>query len=923
MGWLVLATVFALRAYLAWSGGQLFWPDEDRFEIARRAAGALLDGRVHDGANLVFTQPEHLLFKIAALIPATIEAVAGLPGWTSALFFAAVSTWVIWLVGCAARAAGGSPLQGFVALFLAACTTSLFYYSRHFLPYDFSLGLLLVALCVGLRENASRRNSLLVGIGASLGYLAYNSYWALGGLVVASHALLALPHPRAVATRLVYAVLGLALPVLAVAFISRLFGHDFFALTFQFAATADQGELEGAAEFAITYFWVTERGLAVLWGVALLMSLDRTGRSSGVRAMLWPGLVIALGILLIVPPVLWHHFAVTARHLRPLAPLLCLTAAMALCEHPVLRRRPAVLAGMLVAVALQAAFNFSAPLAQVFPRDFEKMAADRLGELRREDLGPYKIFNASFLHDPDWAPAGPDPGRIVFRRPHPFEFPPYLFEGYSTAIRERYLERDLSMRVIRLAAGGPPVPGYPEGMIELTLRFPARPRGLLPEPILTTGAPGQGDTIFINYDGLDHVILGHDHIGGGAVHAPRLAIDRGATHRILIGMDTFFPPGTFTHPPRRFVQWNDTVLLFGSAELHPTAPEQIAIGHNFIGSSTATTQLSAEILSFRRVPFPRLGSVFAKPPGALRLKLLLNDTQPEQMAEPLLSSGTVGRGDLLFIRREADGRFRLGHDHWGGGAELSESFAAKPSQATELIIAMGPFLPVPSTDGGDVTSARRLYARHGDQVLFNRLVTFHPSAAGELGVGENLIASTSVSARLTTEFLACEPVSPVELARPPLVDGAPVRLHLRFFGSLTPGRTDPLISTGRAGAGDLLFIRFDGEGNFQVGHDHWGHAVTMSKKFPMPADQILDLTLSFGALDPGTAEFARLRNRLFVATPAGVILNQPADFHPAPSDSWAFGLNRIGASTASELIGADLTASSSVPAAEILDRITH
>lgn len=919
MGWAVLAVAFALRAFIAWRGGQLFWPDEDRFEIARKIAGLALEGHLGAAADLLFGQPDHLLFKTLALVPAGLEHTIGTPASVSALFFAATSTWVLWLIARVARAAGATPPESLVALFLAACTTSLFYYSRHFLPYDLALGLFLLSLLAGLRDGTKPRHSLLAGLWAGLGYLAYNGYWSLGALLLIAHVLLALPQPRAMATRATYALLGLVLPVFAVAGISGLFGHDFFVLTLQFAGTADQGELEGAAAFALEYFWVSEHGLAVLWAVAFLMALDRSTRAFGTRAMLWPGLTLALALLLIVPPVWLQHFAATARHLRSLTPFLCLTAAMALYGHPALRSRPRLLAALLAAVALQAAVNFATPLAQVFPRDFEDRAARKLDDLRRSDLGPYKIINASFLHDPEWAPLGPDPGRAVLRQPHPFAFTPYLFEGYSTAIRRRYLERDLSMRVIRLDVGGPAVQGYPEGMIELTLRFPTAPKGLLPEPILSTGAPGRGDTLFVQYDGLDHVVLGHDHIGGGAVMGPRLALDRQATHRVLIGMDTFYPPGTFPHRPRRFLQWDDRILLFGTAALHPTRPEQIAIGHNFIGSSTATKQLSAEIVGFRRVPFPRLGSVFRERPGALRLRLLLNDTRQDPFAEPLLSSGSEGAGDLLFIRREADGRFRLGHDHWGGGADHSEPFVIDLSRTTDLVVAMGPFLPA---GDGDAVRSRWLFARHDDRVLFNRLVSFHPSKVEDLCVGEDRTASTSVSARLTTEFLACEPLSEADLNPPSLGAGGAVRLRVRIFGPLVPGRTDPLISTGRTGAGDLLFVRFDGAGNYQIGHDHWGHAASLSDKIPLPSDQALDLTISLGALDPGSADFSPLRDRLFVATPNQVVLDQPATFHPAPSDTWTIGYNRIGASTAGELLGADLIASSPVSSTEILARIS-
>ncbi len=916
----MLALAFGLRAFIAWRGGQLFWPDEDRFEVARKVAAILLDGRIHEAASLLFSQPDHVLFKVAALVPAALEGAIGFPGWVSALFFAAASTWVLWLVARVARAAGASAGEGLVALILAASTTSLFYYSRHFLPYDFALGLFLTSLLTGLRDDTSARTSLLTGLWAGLGFLAYNGYWSLGAILLAAHVLLALPQPRAMATRCTFALLGLALPIFCVTAVARLLGHDFFALTIAFAGTANQGELDHPVRFAADFFWVSEHGLAGMWALGLLLAVVQLVRAPSRRTILWPGLILALGLLLLVPPAVFHHFALTARHLRVLTPLLALATAAALCRLPALHGRPRLLIVALVLVGLQTGYNFAAPLTQVFPREFEAEAALRLNEWRRTDVGLYKLVNVSFLHDPDSVPAGPDAGRVLLRARHPFEFEPYLFEGYSTPIRERYLERDRSMRVVRLDAGGPPMAGYPNGMLELTLKFPSAPRGLLPEPLLTTGGPGRGDTLFLRYTGLDQVVVGHDHIGGGATLAPVLPLDRQASHRVLVFFSTFFAPGTDARPVQRFVLWNEQVLLAGPAELHPTTPEQIAIGQNYVGTSTAIRQLTAEIVSLRRIPFARLGAAFTAPPGALRLRLLLHGAQPGQFAEPLLSSGPAGQGDLLFIRREADGQFRLGHDKWGGNAQLSAPFAVDTSRSAEFLVAMGPFLggTAAGTDGG--LPAHRLFARHGAHVIFNRLVTFNPSAVADLSVGDNRAASTSVGSARVAEFLACDPLPASALLDPPFAAGQGLRLKLRFFGPMPRDRADPIVSLGRSGAGDLLFIRFDGAGRYQIGHDHWGYNLALSEPQALPADGTVELTISLGPLHSPAGPPA-LRERLYVATADGPLLDRPAGFHPASVDSWTVGFNRIEASTAGQFLGADVLEQAAVPADEILARV--
>ena len=896
---LILTLSFGLRAFIAWRGGQWFWPDEDRFEVSRHVARLMSEGRFYDAVGRLLAQPDHLLFKTAGLLPAGLEVAWGTPGWFSALFFAAASTWVLWLVHRVSRAAGGGHLEALIVLILAASATSLFYYSRHFLPYDLSLGLFLLSLICGLRPSAHPRNSLLTGFLACLGFLAYNGYWSLGAVLLGTHVLLALPQGRAMATRLTYALLGLTLPLFALALLSRVFGHDFFALLLSFAGTANQGELDRAWLFTVQYLWSAERGLAVLLLLALLFSLGRLDRSAGLRTLLWPALTLALGALLLLPPGYFHHFAVTARHVRVLVPFLCLTAAWVLCHHPRLLAHPRVVAGTVGLVVLQAAFNFARPLAQVFPREFEQMAIRLLAGARESDLGPYKIVNAAFLHDASWAPAGPDPGRVLLRHAHPFQFAPYLYEGYSLALREGYLQRDLSMRVLRLDAGGPPLRGYPAGMLELVLRFPEKPAGLLPEPLLSTGSPGRGDLLFLRYEGHDRFVIGHDHIGGGATLAASAPLDRRQPHRVIIGMDAFFPPDSASARSRRFVLWNDRLLLHGRAEQHPTSSAQIAIGHNFIGASTAVLQLSADIVSFRRLPFPQPGTVFPEPPGALRFMLLPDPTLSAGLGEPLLSSGPAGRGDLLFLRHGSDGRFRVGFDRWGVGAVLSAPFEHDSASILELIVSLGSFHP-PEPVGGLLT--RRLFVSANGRVLLNRYTSFHPAAADELMLGRNHAASTTSITTLSSDLLVCEPVPAGALL--PLPAGHPGALHLRlqFPAPPQPGRRLPILCTGTSGAGDLLFMQLDPDGRFRIGHDQWGHSSVLSEPHPFDPTRPLELTISMGSLfssagDDGNPERG-LRDRLFVARGQEILLNQAARFHAARAGDWVVGWNRIGSSSA-------------------------
>ena len=161
------------------------------------------------------------------------------------------------------------------------------------------------------------------------------------------------------------------------------------------------------------------------------------------------------------------------------------------------------------------------------------------------DWGPYEIENTWFMHNPDWASAVSLGDFPVLSSDHPFQFEPYLYEGYSEAARKLYRSRDLSMKLARLGAGGPKFSGYP-GAIKITLTFPATPRSLYPEPLITSGSPGKGDVIFIEYAEAEHdnslLKIGHDDWGAGAVRSEPFRIDRSLAHTVVISMGSLYSP---------------------------------------------------------------------------------------------------------------------------------------------------------------------------------------------------------------------------------------------------------------------------------------------------------------------------------------------------------------------------------------------
>jgi len=899
----VLAVSFALRAVLAWRGGQFFWPDEDRFVAAQRAVRALAEGRWADAASLLFTQADHLLFRVISLAPAALERALGAPAWVPALFFAAVSTGVLWLVARAARALGGGDDECLLALVLAASASTLFYYSRHYFPYDLSLACLLLAVIASRSPGPAWRTSGLTGLWAGLGFLIYNGYWSATGAILVVHVLAAAPRFGAMLLRAGWAALGALLPVAAVVGLGRLLGHNLIAESVAFAGTVTQGDLGLAWRFVPEYLGVTEGGLAVLWALALLAAPLAAILRREPRHLVAAGLSLGLAALLILPSDVLGRFALSARHVRALVPFLCLATAgtvVALAG----RRGAAALAGFALA---QAAWHFATPLQQVFPRDFLRLADAHLAEARRRDLGPYAVLNAGFLHNPTLVVRGPDAGEVQLRRDHPFQFRPYLYEGYTYAARASYLAGDMSMRIVRLAAGGPAFTAPAPGPIELTLRFPERPFGLLPEPILTTGRPGRGDQIFIEYIGTDRFRLGHDNYGGGAVCSPVRPLDRTRPRRIDIDQATLDPQ---RRDPMLVVAWNDEVLINARVPLHQTAASEIDVGHNFHGFSTALPLLSADIEAVNWQAPRRTDAAFADYPGAIRTVLELPAPPPAGASVPLVQTGPPGLGDKLVLRHDGAGSYRVGHDHRGTGFVWSSSFQPPHPARLEFVVALDN-LRVPSAPpaGGPVRPSRLFVACNGE-ILFSRVSAVHPTTPAEIATGLRQVDGVAAHQFAGATFLGAGPAALPPLAGPPADFPGVLRLRLRFFEHPAPGRVQPLLSAGRTGAADVVLIKFEESGRYRLGLDHWGTPLTWSEPATLDFGRPLELTVALGSLLPpatGPADpAAPLRRRLVVLAGDRPVFDRSGPLHPPLAGSLVVGANTVLATSAEPVLSADV-----------------
>jgi hypothetical protein len=702
--------------WLAASGGQWFWPDEMRYGSTQTAAYWLVHGQWHAAALELLGHPDHILFRWAGLPPALFEQWTGPHPALAASYFGLFSVLAIALIWAVARRAGAGKEEALWAAYLAAAADSLFYYSRHFFPYDMALAGMLGALWVGLGP-CSRRNSFLAGATAGIGFLIYNGYWLLGGCVTIVPVVLAGGGVRRMMGRGAWTALGLVSPILLVLAVAHVLGFSLLHQARLFAGTVVQGDFSGGYRVLSGYLWHAEGGLLIFWLAAFGFALFPTVRGGRLRRLACYGGVAALlvGGLVFFSDVV-PKFVVYGRLVRGVVPFLCLGAAAGIDAFLGSRgpSRAGWTTALVILVAALAASNFSTPLRQVFPDGFQRLAENEIKRRAGSGFVWYRLINAKRL----WGEPieiAPPPYAELLRRSHPLQFRPYQYEGYSAAQRAELNRSDIGMRLVGVTGDfgdqARQWSGYP-GPVRLRAVFPRNRTGLT-EPLVTTGKPGNGDFLLVSYLDASHVRFGFDHWGGGIKMSAPLEIDYGRLHEIVLSFGGLLPPaddGRF-QGASEFKGWPGELLLivdgrpvfFQLAEHAPSRPENIFFGVDLINGSGIQPDFSGQALDFGSAPAgvvdSALSAISARARGPLRLRLQFPPGQFGR-GDPLLVTGISGKADLLSIHYADSAHVRFALDHWGVSYIESDLVAADYSKIHEVEIRI-PTLEWPGPwDGG-------------------------------------------------------------------------------------------------------------------------------------------------------------------------------------------------------------------------------
>ena len=169
-----------------------------------------------------------------------------------------------------------------------------------------------------------------------------------------------------------------------------------------------------------------------------------------------------------------------------------------------------------------------------------------------------------------------------------------LFSGTITSVLP--WDPDLAGReCVQVARwAGPEVDGqlrYPGRVAVEVLLRPGRVNRS--EPIISAGVPGKADLVFIRYVDATHVAFGADHWGFGGPVSPAMESNPSRPHVILIDMDCLHAaPGRLGTR----VSFDGHEVIHGSRPSYLCPLDQVYLGVNSVGASTAEARFSGQIL---------------------------------------------------------------------------------------------------------------------------------------------------------------------------------------------------------------------------------------------------------------------------------------------------------------------------------------
>jgi len=476
-------------------------------------------------------------------------------------------------------------------------------------------------------------------------------------------------------------------------------------------------------------------------------------------------------------------------------------------------------------------------------------------------------------------PRAVSPGQVEIGRRRP----------WAVAGVERFSGR---LRELREGASAPaepaPSPGAGWGY-RIVLQLPADRFGTA-EPLLTTGAWPIGDAILLEYRDRSSVTLLHDQIGGGLIGSTTIPVDYEKPQAFDVWFDPA-PPGEGPQRYRLSIFLEGRPVLLEQTLLQPFAYGQEAVASSVIHSSMARDSFGGAVLAVERTDSAnvarRVMPEHGEAAAAVRFRL---PPPPEMLAQPLLVFSRADGGQGLLALRRSGANVQIG---WRDAAGWWWSRALPALAAGSHTVGAQWSLAAGGASGAEPARAREAMILVDGLICQLPRPEFFSAAIEQVSAWHNpWPADPGVAGHFTGVIEPPPPIRTLLSSGPSTLTARRFRLAVRFPAN-RPGRNEPLVTAGRPGAADSLYVHYEREGWVRLGFDHWGIGGPLSAPVPVTYDvfQIIDAELGAGsweAAGPGEIK---------VGLNGQPVLRASATLYSSLPNEVTVGRNAVGLST--------------------------
>ncbi len=396
------------------------------------------------------------------------------------------------------------------------------------------------------------------------------------------------------------------------------------------------------------------------------------------------------------------------------------------------------------------------------------------------------------------------------------------------------------------------------------------------DPLLQTGAQGRCDTVAVCYARPGVVQLVHDQVGSGAVRSAEFAVDYEKPQFVEIELPEASdrirwtaqgPVETTRTTSQLRVRWNGEEVFVSGIAPRPVAPGETVVGGNWGGSTVSRTMFGGVMGEVARLqPLGPTG------PGTLSTCIESLDTWVGVRGELIHWHRPDGEvAALLWRRAQSGAEIQLG---WLEGGETRWSAGVKPAALERLEVT----LPARSFLAAGIVRI----AAGGTMLTEIRTAYFASGSVAALAVRPEQWSGSGLAGRNEVK----QTLGEREL---------PGRVRLRFV--LPPAglhSSDPLLSAGKPGAADSVYLREVAENRFVLGLDHWGVSALESAPISLDRDAVHTLLVELGSIC-GHGEVPSDVARLTLD--GHLVLDHQLKLYPVRPDEFVIGRNPLGMSS--------------------------